>query len=176
MIYFISDLHFFHENIIGFSNRPYTNVEEMNEKMIHNWNSIVDSDDEVFILGDFVVQGNGKHANQILKQLNGKKFLIKGNHDHFINDPDFEISHFEWIKDYYSFRYAGIKFILFHYPILEWDNFFENSLHLYGHVHEKEKEYFENTLNSRAINVGVDVNNYCPISIEKIIDKVSYRK
>ncbi|MGX7234640.1 hypothetical protein [Enterococcus italicus] len=67
MKYFIADTHFFHEAVIGFSNRPFHNVEEMNQKLIENWNNVVKSPrDEIYILGDFVYKGDGKQANEIL--------------------------------------------------------------------------------------------------------------
>ncbi|MDL4842003.1 metallophosphoesterase [Aquibacillus rhizosphaerae] len=176
MKYFISDTHFFHENIIKFSNRPFDEVEKMNKTMIINWNAVIRQTDEVYILGDFVVRGTGKQANEILNQLNGKKYLIKGNHEHYLDDPEFDSSYLEWIKDYYSFKYNKQTIVLFHYPILEWDKFYNNSIHLYGHVHHKKKEYLRNILGTRAINVGVDVNNFYPISIEQVLSIVKSRE
>ncbi|MCR6097180.1 metallophosphoesterase [Salipaludibacillus agaradhaerens] len=176
MKYFISDTHFFHENIIKFSNRPFDSVVEMNQTMINKWNSVIGQTDEIYILGDLVVRGTGKQANEILKLLNGKKYLIKGNHEHYLDDPEFDSSHFEWIKDYYSFKFNKKTFVLFHYPILEWNGFYNDSIHLYGHVHHKKKEYLRNILGSRAINVGVDVNNFFPISIEQVLSIVKLRE
>jgi len=108
-----------------------------------------------------------------MKRLNGKKYLIKGNHDKFIQDKTFDENNFEWIKDYYVLNYMKQKIVLFHYPIFEWEGYFGDAIHLYGHVHnsgnkiEEQKKF--KLLGKRAINVGVDVNNYYPVSIEKII-------
>ncbi|MDU1847578.1 MAG: metallophosphoesterase [Niallia nealsonii] len=176
MKYFISDTHFFHENIIKFSNRPFEDVAKMNQTLISNWNAVIEQKDEVYILGDFVVRGTGKQANEILEQLNGKKYLIKGNHEYYLDDPEFKNSYFEWIKDYYSFKYNKKTFVLFHYPILEWNGFYNDSIHLYGHVHHKKKEYLRNILGPRAINVGVDVNNFFPISLEQVLTIVKSRE
>ncbi|MBU5595589.1 hydrolase [Amphibacillus sp. MSJ-3] len=148
----------------------------MNQTMINNWNAVIGKTDEVYILGDLVVRGNGKQANEVLKQLNGVKYLIKGNHEHYLDDPDFDNSHFEWVRDYYSFKYNKQTIVLFHYPILEWDKFYNNSIHLYGHVHNKKKEYLRNILGTRAINVGVDVNEFYPISIEQVLSIVKARE
>lgn len=172
MIYFISDLHLFHKNVIQHSNRPFISVEEMNQTIIDNWNATINKEDEVYILGDFIVRGTGQQANQILKQLNGKKYLIKGNHDHFLDDKEFDITLFEWVKNYYTFRYNKIKFVLFHYPILEWDGYYNNSIHLYGHVHNNNCDYYSKVLGPRAINVSVEMLNYFPISIDKIMKRV----
>ena len=173
MIYFTADTHFDHSNIISLNGRPFKDVNQMNEKIIQNWNSCINDDDEIYVLGDFTFNGNGFDANNILKRLNGIKYLIKGNHDKFVNDESFDQKYFEWIKDYYELNYQKIKLVLFHYPILEWAGFFKDSIHLHGHVHNcsknKEQQKRLNVLGKMAINVGVDVNNFSPISIEKII-------
>jgi calcineurin-like phosphoesterase family protein len=173
MIYFTADTHFNHLNIIRHCGRPFADVWQMNEQLIQNWNSCVKSSDEIYILGDFMFKGSGTEANDIVKRLNGRKYLIKGNHDKFIEDETFDKSNFEWILDYYVLNYKKMKFILFHYPIFEWDGYFGDSIHLYGHVHNsgnsyKQQKRFE-LLGKRAVNVGVDVNNHFPISIEQIL-------
>ena len=89
MIYFTSDLHFYHDNVIKFANRPYKNSEQMNQALIKNWNDKVGANDEIYILGDFTMKG-AELATEILSQLKGKKHLIKGNHDRFVQSPAFE--------------------------------------------------------------------------------------
>jgi calcineurin-like phosphoesterase family protein len=148
----------------------------MNETLIKNWNACINNNDEIYILGDFAFKGSGFEAENIIKRLKGKKYLIKGNHDKFTEDKNFNGNSFEWIKDYYVLHYKKIKFILFHYPIFEWDGYFGDAIHLYGHVHNsgnniKEQEKFK-ILGERAINVGVDVNNFYPISIEEIMSRI----
>jgi len=169
MIYFTADTHFDHENIIKLANRPFKNVEEMNFVLIENWNKIVKENDEVFVLGDFLFGENSERASEILNALNGRKYLIKGNHDKYLK-KSFDRELFEWIKDYHDLKYNKRHFVLFHYPILEWDRCFEGSTHLYGHVHDMRQDEFKNIYNNKkAMNVGVDVNNYSPISIEQVI-------
>lgn len=91
MKYFIADTHFYHEAIIGFSHRPFRDVTDINRQLSRNWNQVVrNPTDEVYILGDFLYQGTGAQANALLKQLNGKKYLIKGNHDDYLNDDQFD--------------------------------------------------------------------------------------
>jgi len=166
MIYFTADTHFYHSNIIALSSRPFTDVEEMNQTLIQNWNSCVTVRDEIYILGDFFFKGTGEEANNLLKNLNGKKYLIRGNHDNFVTFPDFDIRAFRWVKDYFMLNYQKRKFILFHYPILEWQGFFKGAIHLYGHVHAAVKDSTQSerldVLGKNAINVGVDVNNFFP--------------
>lgn len=175
MIYFTSDTHFCHSNIINLTNRPFKDVKEMNTTLIRNWNSCVADNDEIYILGDLIYKGTADEANAILERLNGKKYLIRGNHDKFLDDENFNNSIFEWVKDYYVLNYKKTKFVLFHYPILEWDGFFKGDIHLYGHVHNAGKGYDQNNrlsvLGKHSMNVGVDVNKFFPVSIESIIRK-----
>jgi len=173
MIYFTSDTHFNHSNIINLCGRPFDNIEQMNNLMIQNWNSCVTDDDDIYILGDFMFKGSGIDANKFIQRLNGRKYLIRGNHDKYAEDETFIIDNFEWIKDYYVLNYKKIKIILFHYPILEWDGYFGDTIHLHGHVHNcgknPEQKKRMSVLGKRAVNVGVDVNNFSPVSIEKIL-------
>lgn len=175
MKYFTADMHLEHANVISLSNRPFESLQEHNETLIRNWNRVVNHKDEIYILGDFLMSRagkSGKRANELLKRLNGRKYFIRGNHDGFLDDPEFDTSLFEWIQDYHSFTYNGVKVVLFHYPILEWDCYYRKSIHLYGHVHNNQQEHFSKTLGSRAINVGVDMQNYTPVSIEALLSKV----
>ena len=79
-MFFTSDTHFNHTNIIQYCQRPFKSTDEMNEAMIDNWNSIVGEDDTVFHLGDFCL-GGAAEWNKILNRLNGRIYLILGNHD-----------------------------------------------------------------------------------------------
>ncbi|WP_208559161.1 metallophosphoesterase [Marinilactibacillus kalidii] len=176
MIYFIADTHFHHKNAITFGDRPYQDVADMNQQLIENWNSVVQSPkDEVYIIGDFLSRGTGEQANTILSQLRGKKYLVKGNHESYLKDKDFDASHFEWIKDYHTLKYYKKKFVLFHYPILEWDGYFRSAIHLYGHVHNTRTAHFDSILGPRAVNVGVDLIDYKPISIDEVMALVDSR-
>ena len=79
-IWFTSDTHFGHKNIIKFSERPFSDVEEMDEVMIRRWNEVVGKDDTVYHLGDFAFLSTGK-LRQLISRLNGKICLVNGNHD-----------------------------------------------------------------------------------------------
>lgn len=94
MIYFTSDLHFFHDNIIKHVNRPFHNTEEMNKTLIKKWNSKITYDDDIYILGDFTMKGSDL-AIEVLSKLKGKKYLVGGNHDRFVDNPEFNISQFQ---------------------------------------------------------------------------------
>lgn len=174
MIYFTADLHFGHKNIIAHCKRPFQSVDHMDSVLIRNWNQKVNSNDEVYILGDFTME-DAATAHRYFSALNGKKYLIRGNHDKFTKHFAAYGDDVVWIKDYHVLRYQKSKFILFHYPILEWESFGKDSIHLYGHIHNSEKS-IERTkvLGKNTYNVGVDVNGYEPVSVEqisKIIEK-----
>ena len=130
--FYIADWHYDHANCIGFDNRPFTSVEEMNAELIRRWNSAVGNGDFVYVLGD-MFWCNTKKAAPILKQLNGQKILIKGNHDRF-HDPNFE-KLFVKITDYLEVEDEGEKIVLCHYPIPCFKNHFYGWIHFYGHVH-----------------------------------------
>jgi calcineurin-like phosphoesterase family protein len=148
----------------------------MNAALIQNWNAVVGKLDDVYILGDFLYKGNGTQANEILKQLRGKKYLIRGNHERYLNDPNFNMSAFEWVKDYYVLHYKDARYILFHYPILEWVGYHRKTAHLYGHFHrnnDNDPAISDRITiwNERTFNVGVDLNGFSPVSAETVYAK-----
>lgn len=169
MIYFTADLHFYHENVIKHANRPFFSVEEMNNVLKQNWNKTVRPNDEIYILGDVTMKGS-VYAAEILQQLNGRKYLIKGNHDRFVDQAGFDRSLFEWIRDYHMLNYQNQRFILFHYPIEEWNHSFRGSIHLHGHQHNNKSYNYQNLEKGKyRFDVGVDANDMYPVSIEEII-------
>lgn len=169
-IFFTADNHFFHKNMINYEDRPFKSNEEMTEVMIEKWNNKVGKYDSIYILGDFAF-GKSYEVKTLLDKLNGHKFLIKGNHDYYIKDKLIE-KEFIWVKDYYMLKHNNMKFILFHYPIYVWDCKHHGSIHLYGHVHSNKDNYHPLLIElGKAYNVGVDVNNYEPVSLEEVLDK-----
>lgn len=163
MVFVTSDLHFGHKNIIGYENRPFKDVEEMDSKLIENWNNRVTDEDTVYVLGDFSWY-RGEKTNEILKQLNGKKILIRGNHDkNFLDDKKFDMSLFEEICNYKVIKENGVHYVLFHYPIAEFDGKNNGYIHLYGHIHSMNLELEKQLKDS--FNVGIDRNGYCPVQI-----------
>ena len=136
-----SDLHFGHANIMKFcpaTRVGFTDVSDMREKMIAEWNKDVKPEDEVFILGDFAFLP-AKDAVEILRRLNGAKILIEGNHDRkLLNDPAFR-AEFKEIHQYLRYNHNGQIVIMCHYPFhFEWDQAHRGSVHFYGHVHGKK--------------------------------------
>ena len=126
--------------------------------------AVVNDADEVYILGDFAYRGQAEQVNDILKKLKGRKYLIKGNHELYLKDRDFDASAFEWIKDYHVLKYKDARFVLFHFPILEWAYYHYKTAHLHGHIHNR----LFNHPNAKAINVSVDCNAFYPVSADAI--------
>lgn len=151
MRYYISDLHFFHANMnTNMDKRGFSSVEEMNQCMIKKWNHKVRKKDEVVILGDFSI-GTAEETNDILKQLNGIKYLIIGNHDRYLKSKDFDKTLFKWIKPYATLKDNKRKIVLCHYPIMCYygqyrldENGNPKSYMLYGHVNNSYDEYLIN--------------------------------
>ena len=130
--FYISDWHYGHKNVLGFDNRPFTSIEQMNEELIRRWNSVVSAGDLVYILGD-MFWCTPKIAAPIMEQLNGQKVLVKGNHDRW-HDSKFD-KLFVKIDEYMEIEDEGRKVVLCHYPIPCFKNHFYGWIHLYGHVH-----------------------------------------
>lgn len=164
MKYVISDLHFNHENVIAMDQRPFLSVDEMNAALIHNWNHVVRPKDEVYLLGD-VAMGNPEMVTPLLNQLNGHKFLIRGNHDAFLDQAGFDYGNFDWVGDLGSFKENHRQYVLSHYPILDYPGMWYHSRLLYGHVHSNQREYFLRTLNPNAVNVSASVVGYRPVNL-----------
>lgn len=148
MKYYISDLHFYHKDLLTeMDNRPFQTVEEMHDFMIRAWNEKVNKRDEVFILGD-ISFGTAVETNEILDNLNGKLFLIRGNHDNrFLKKSEFRVERFEWVKDYYEGNDNKRKVILSHYPLLCYNGQYRTNeagvpktFMLYGHVHDSHDQ------------------------------------
>ena len=170
MIYYISDLHFYHSNIIKLSSRPFESVEDMNEILINNWNKTVTNDDTVYFLGDFSFKCNQNQADKILEQLNGKKYFIKGNHDKetWLN----RIKEKHLIEDWFYYKEIADnnrRVILCHYPLHSWNGLYRGSYHLYGHVHNNTVDNTDWQKN--RFNVSCEVLDYTPKTLDQLIEE-----
>jgi len=170
-VYFTSDTHFYHDNIIKYCNRPFSSVEEMNDRIIENWNDKVSKDSIIFHLGDFAFC-NERQLAELVPQLMGTIILIKGNHDSKNNK--FLESIF---TEVYSQLYITIEkqsIYLNHFPLL---CFPRRAWNLFGHVHSKPGISNIDTsklkyCTSTQYDVGMDLNNYTPISFYEVKDKI----
>ena len=152
MLYYIADLHFWHGRLNDHMDcRGFESVEAMDEYMIAQWNSRVRKNDEVVILGDFSMSTKAPQVNEILSRLQGRKYLIVGNHDKYLETRRFDRSQFEWIEYYKEIHDNKRKVILSHYPIMCYNGQYRRDASgnpatymLYGHVHNTYDEFLVN--------------------------------
>ena len=161
MIYFIADTHFNHANIIKYCNRPFKNTYEMNEYIIKKWNCVVKEADTVYHLGD-VGFGSLQEVKSLVERLNGRKILLRGNHDFKIGISAWkEIGFLEVHKK----KIILDNLLLTHAPTEEVG---ENQINVFGHIHDKPLDERFNKKNH--ICVSCDVVDYTPVSIEMITE------
>jgi calcineurin-like phosphoesterase family protein len=133
-VFFTSDTHFGHTNIIRYDPRPFAGVQEMNEALIKNWNSVVGPKDTVYHLGDVSIL-RPSSTKEILARLQGRICLIRGNHE---KSAEHRLcrDRFEWIKDYHFLKLDGrVSIALMHYAMRVWDHSHHGAWHLFGHSH-----------------------------------------
>ena len=170
-VFFTSDTHFTHANIIRFCSRPFKNVEEMDETMIANWNRVVGENDIVFHLGDFCMGGSTKWTN-VLNRLNGKIYLIIGNHD-MKNLRQSCSDRFEKVAMQMYIEVDKQKIYLNHCPFLCYGGAYRDTWQLFGHVHTNKNNTGIDAprlemLFPTQYDVGVDNNNFTPVSFEQV--------
>lgn len=167
MIYYTADLHLGHENVIKFSNRPFSSIDEMDKALIANWRAVVKPSDDIYVLGDLIYRSQNPEA--YLKQLTGKMHLIRGNHDKYLNDKPLE-RYFESIDDMLTIDDEGRRVFLCHYPLAEWPGYYRDTIHLFGHIHNNRNEACEiMEMLSSNYNVGVDCIGFTPLTLTQII-------
>lgn len=168
-IWFTSDTHFGHSNIIKFqeTRRHFKTVDEMNDTLIKNYNDRVGNDDTVYHLGD-VALAKDKETSGILAALNGKIHLVCGNHDRQMKA--YNKSRFASIQDYLELRnvYNEQMLVLCHYPFLVWRNSHYGSWHLHGHSHGSAER------RGKRLDVGVDCFNMAPVSLDTIAGMLEF--
>jgi Predicted phosphoesterase or phosphohydrolase len=175
-VWFISDTHWGHKNIIQYSNRPFASVEDMNEKLIENWNSLVKAGDIVWHLGDFSFQSYKDFVPTLLR-LNGTINVVLGNHDQVIekHSQDLRRIKLNSIQNYAEIKVPGAPMIvMFHYGQRVWNKSHHGSIHLYGHSHGSLPPF------GKSVDVGVDckeiTHEYRPIHLDEVVAYMSKRQ
>ena len=165
-IWFTSDFHFNHDKDFIYRPRGFSNVVEMNRALLENYNSLVKPEDTVYILGDCCLCDT-EASIEILKALNGKKYLAFGNHDTDNRLKRFAQENiFEDIKFGYRLRIGNKTLVLTHYPSLVANPNENWTLNFYGHTHTADR--FELFGDSACYNVGVDAHDNCPVCLDEI--------
>lgn len=172
MNYYTSDLHFYHPRVIEFEDRPFKNVDEMNFKLIQNWNNKVCQVDDVYILGDMFMTNDVDKCLEILKILNGNKHLVVGNHDEVILNNPVLSNEFKSVDLIKEINDDGQFIVLCHYPIQVWNKKHLGALHFYGHVHSNKGTWHPMDYDiPNSFNVGVDIQNFEPVTLKEIIKR-----
>jgi len=174
-LFFTSDHHFGHANIIRYCDRPFSSTEEMEEEMSRKWNEIVGPKDIVYHLGDFTL-GGLEDAMRYFSMLNGEVRILDGTTHHDSR----------WMDDAYSMakpigtktnhvltlsrmtvleRVAEVPIVLCHFPFAIWDRKHYGAIHLHGHSHCQYQAP------GRIMDVGVDCNDFYPVSLEQVLEK-----
>lgn len=169
-IWFTSDTHFGHTNIIKYCNRPFQSAQEMDEKMIAKWNARVKPDDLVYHIGDFSLVRDRDQVENYIRRLTGHIHLVHGNHDRqqvldargFASRP----------TPYKEIKVGEQKIILCHYAFKVWNGSHRGSWNLHGHSHGNLDRDFKR----KQLDVGVDCWNYQPISFEEIQQEMAKHK
>jgi calcineurin-like phosphoesterase family protein len=171
MIYFTSDLHLGHKNIIKLCHRPFASLEEMDETLVSNWNQVVTNGDTVYIIGDLMFRTQN-HPLDVLKRLRGKKNLILGNHDrgwlNKIEAADF----FKSVESYSEISDGKRKLALCHYPMMSWGGTGKGSYLIHGHIHNNRDAAYWPLLASmdHALNASVEINSYKPVTFDQLVE------
>ncbi len=166
MIYFISDTHFSHHKIIDYCDRPVQNATEMDELMLENINTLVKPTDELYHLGDFGIGGWSNMTN-ILRRIKCKNLhFIKGNHDKNMDNDNVK-AFFKTFSYYKELNVNKQLLCLSHYPMAEWNSCHRGSYMLHGHSHGS-LSYEGPIKNKKILDVGVDVHNMKPISLDEV--------
>ena len=170
-IWFTADLHFGHESIIRHCNRPFKTIEEHDTALITNWNSCIHKKDTTYVLGDFAMPKKNPNVPSIktyrryFHALNGKKILIKGNHDKMSQDF-YDL--FTAVYDIREIKMKHKKVVLMHFPLQSWNGMCHGWWHLFGHTHGRLPVHDWEL----KMDIGVDTNNYFPYLENDIFNKL----
>lgn len=172
-IWLTSDTHFGHAGILEWVGRPFADVGRMDEGLIQVWNSLVRPRDTVWHLGDFSLGPKGTAARYFAR-LNGRKHLIRGNHD----GEDVLSMGWESVQDLASQRVDGVRLVLSHYPMLSWQGSSHNrdghvaSVMCHGHVHGTPRDSRLPHADPCRADVGVDMRSMAPVAAEALVEEV----
>jgi calcineurin-like phosphoesterase family protein len=174
-----------------FNNRPWNDVREMDKALVANWNSVVSDNDIVFILGDIFWKGDQRAIAETMKGLNGAAiYIILGNHDckEYFNMA-LKDKRIQMLSDNVIVWISGIdenkpsreyEFMLSHCPLATWPHWQRGAVNLFGHIHSGPRSMADIDRPGvdlilkpgRAYDVGVDNNNYTPVEINEILNKL----
>jgi calcineurin-like phosphoesterase family protein len=159
-VFFTADTHFGHGGALRLFRRPFASIHEMDEALIRRWNEQVGPADEVWHLGDFAVRRSAAEMTRILAALHGKVHLIAGNND---SPETVALRDLASVRHYVELEMEGAHLVLCHYPFRSWNRMARGAINLHGHCHGRLKRV------PRQLDVGVDVWDFRPISLEEVL-------
>lgn len=187
-IFFTSDLHIGHRNILNFCHRPFQDIKDMSEKLIANWNGAVGEEDIVFDLGDMFWWDSRHDVKRFIEKLNGHIYKVPGNHDmnckrlFELCDPE-KVTILEdcvtvWIE---GIGNRVVELCLCHYPLMTWPHRGNGVINLFGHIHSGPLSGASMDVPGKDLtlwphqqyDVGADNNNYTPVEIREIYKKLN---
>lgn len=189
-IFFSSDQHFGHRNVLRFCGRPYRDEKEMGQALIDNWNSVVTNDDIVVSMGDFFWFNDSHSIKKCIDKLNGKEiYLVLGNHDkresfRRVTDERFHIvdgiTHiFLRCEDENRWYQKTFEIVCCHYPLMTWSHRDRGAINLFGHIHSgwlRSCDDYDQNLplwRGQQLDVGVDNQNFTPVSFEDVLAQLA---
>lgn len=165
-IWFTSDTHFGHANIIKYDRRPFASIEEHDEALIANWNAVVGRGDLVYHLGDVAWYKDTNPVDVLLAHLHGTKILVTGNHDRGMVEKS---KHWAKVTPYLEITQRGKKIVLFHYRMTVWNASHHGSWALHGHSHGT----LPVNLNAKTMDVGTMIHGYRPINLDEVGEQMT---
>jgi len=166
VIYYTADLHFGNEMLRTVHRTRFSNVEEMNEAIVRNWNRTVTDGDTVYVAGDVGYNG-GPFPARLLARLRGHKHLIRGNHDTGLADQERLFDYFDSVTDLLEIDDGTYHITICHYPIV----YIQSGYMVHGHIHNPEGQIYETLKRlSRVMNAGMDRNDFRPVTLQQLIE------
>ena len=191
-IFFSSDQHFGHRNVVKFCNRPYADEKEMGKALIENWNNVVGPDDIIVTMGDFFWFNDSQSIKRVVNQLNGTIYMVLGNHDKKESfrrcDPEKliildGISHiFLRCEDENRWYEKTFEIVCCHYPLMTWAHRDRGAINLFGHIHSgwmRSCDDYDQMLplwRGQQLDVGVDNQNFTPVVFEDVLAQLADEK
>ena len=168
--WFTSDLHLNHRAVIRMCERPFEDVTEMNNAILRNINAVVRPNDTLYLLGDLCHRTGIETGSDLISKIKCKnKVLIVGNHDKKWRPELFtEILDFKEIHE--TINGENFHISLMHYPMMSWPKSHHGSIQLHGHIHSNGEYNLQMKEDGiRRFDVGVDANEFYPVSLEQIL-------
>ena len=159
-VLFTADTHFGDPRVLRIDRRPFPSIPAHDQALIANWNEAVGEDDEVWHLGDFALHVTGERIAELLRLLNGRKHLVRGNND---GAATLEAKAWASIQNYAELVVEGTRLVLCHYAFRTWNGMGKGAWNLHGHSHGRLKRA------PRQADMGVDAWGYRPVTLETVL-------